>query len=229
MAGFWETVPGNPDTVIAIPHAAVTPLTMDWVGNLVHMDKPGADSKLLSWKGLPVDVVRNRMAMDALALKARYIFFLDSDIMPPPEAINRLKSWRLPIVSGLYWSKRGHIAAWRRSPDLPDKYVPVRPEEMLNETLPEVDVIPMGCALIDTRVFSVIPQPWFDWTVADPLKGEGLTEDFYFSRKAQEYGFRIYIDKAVRCLHEGVIPIDVEGKSALHSEQAAQLVKLGGG
>jgi hypothetical protein len=202
---------------------------MDWVGNLVLLDMPGPDSKLLSWKGLPVDVVRNRMAMDALSLKARYIFFLDSDVMPPSAAINRLKSWRLPIVSGLYWSKRGHVAAWRRAPGLTDQYVPLRPEEKPNEVLIEVDVIPMGCALIDTRVFQVIPEPWFDWTVTDPLKHEGLTEDFFFCHKAQEYGFRIYLDMAVRCLHEGLIPIDVEGKNALHSEQAAQMVKLGGG
>ena len=226
MPGFWEFGEAYPEVVIAIPHAAVSPLTLDFIGALSDLAKPPG-TKLACWKGLPFHVVRNRLVRDALNLKARYIFFLDSDVLPPTNAITRLMSWRLPIISGIYWAKRGYPAMWVRDPEIPDKYNPVPIENTAGETLVEVDAIPMGCCLIDTRVFSVIPWPYFDWTILDPLEGKGLSEDLYFCRRAQEYGFRIWADKAVLCHHESLLPIDVAGKSDLEAKQAATLVRHG--
>jgi hypothetical protein len=43
-------------------------------------------------------------------------------------------------------------------------------------------------------VFEKVPEPWFktEW---------GRGEDFYFYCKAQQAGFKAYVDTSVACLH----------------------------
>ncbi len=230
MPGFWEGQEEQIELVVGTPHAAVTPVTMDWVGNLLGLDKRG-NHRFVSWKGLPVQVSRNATVSDAQKLKAKYLFFLDSDVIPPAYAITRLMSWRLPIVSGLYYSKRGYPAAWKADPELTDKYAPIDFTGFKNEGLVECDVLPMGCCLIDLRVFDVIPhgdKGWFEWSAFNPRVEAGLSEDFSFCKKAREYGFRLWVDSGCRCVHETIAPLSPEGVGDVSVAQAmAQQVKVG--
>src|SRR5208282_6768059 len=49
-----------------------------------------------------VDQGRNQMATDALAAGYEETFWIDSDIDFHPDAVDRLRSHRLPIASGIY-------------------------------------------------------------------------------------------------------------------------------
>lgn len=212
MAGAWETPKSAFDLVVGIPYSAACPLTMDYILSLVNLIKPGRTA-VVSWKGLPVDVARNRLARDALQRGARHLFFVDSDVLVPPEAILQLVRWKLPIIAGVYWTKRGYVGVWRKDPDVPGMYNPV--DKINPQSLVEVDAVAAGCMLIDTRVFKVVPEPWFKWAIEDPaVQAPGhLSEDIWFCNRAQEHGFRVFIDPTVKCEHEMLAGVDVGGKS----------------
>ena len=208
MPGAWENAADRVDVVVAIPYIGATPLTIDWVMNTINLGKP-ANTRVVSWRGLPVDVARNRLVREALKLKAKWIFYLDAAVLPPPPIIPRLMGWKLPIVSGLYRSKLGYPAIWNRDPEVAHKYNPL--SEWRGSGLVAVDVVPAGCLLIDTRVLEIIPEPWFEWGI--DRKPDGLSEDFTFCQKAQDYGFPIYVDLGAECHHEHLLPVGPRGQA----------------
>ena len=196
---------------VAIPYSPVTPVTTDWIISLMNLQLP-AGTRLQFQRGVPIDVSRNTLVRSAQENKAAFIFFLDADVLPPPDIVGRLMSWKVPIVSGVYWSKKGYPAVWDQHPS-GQGFTPVK--SLPTKGLLEVAGIPMGCALIDMRTFSCIPDPWFHWGLRDPRKegeGEGQSEDLEFCKKASEHGFKIYVDPQMRCLHESVVPVNVEGE-----------------
>ena len=211
MVGFWEHNPGHPLVYVAIPYSPVTPVTTDWVISLMNLQLPPG-THVQFQRGVPIDVSRNTLVRSAQEHKATFIFFLDADVLAPPDIFMRLIAWKVPIVSGVYWSKRGYPAVWEPHPSglgfTPIKHLPKR-------GLTEVAGISMGCSLIDMRVFSHIPDPWFEWKIRDPRNegsGGGQSEDLDFCRKASQHGFKLYVDPDLRCLHESVVPVDVEGE-----------------
>lgn len=197
MPGAWEK-----DELIIIGVPIAGPVTIDWVCSLIALRKP-PNTRLISWRGVPVDVARNRIVKDALRQGANYLFFLDSDVHPPENALIRLINWRLPIVSGLYYSKRGYPGVWRLLPD--GKFTPTPVQE---NSLMEVDGVPAGCLLVDMEVFRKVPFPWFRWTSEDPESEEGLSEDLFFCKKVREMGFKIFCDTTVKCYHEVLVKAD---------------------
>ena len=211
MVGFWERNPGHPLLIVAIPFSPITPVTTDWVISLMNLQLPSG-SRVQFQRGVPIDVSRNTLVRSAQENKAAYIFFLDADVLAPPDIVLRLMAWKVPIVSGVYWSKKGYPAVWEPHPSglgfTPIKHLPQR-------GLIEVAGISMGASLVDMRVFSCIPDPWFEWGLRDPRKegeGEGHSEDLAFCAKATQHGFKLYVDPELRCLHESIVPVDVEGE-----------------
>ncbi len=165
--------------------------------------------------GYPIDVSRNHLVKKALEDKVDYIFFLDTDVIPHPEIIVRLLYSKLPIISGLYWTKARLPCAYKFKED--QNHVESIAPEKLSPTAMEVDAVGTGCLLIDTRVFKVIPEPWFKWDMLPWIPREekpGHSEDINFCLKAKEYGFPIYLDAGVRCKHllEGSYCLDENGQ-----------------
>lgn len=205
MPGFWEL----PKSVLcAILHTDAT--TVGWAFGLRNLQVPG---QVIGLAGMPFDMARNTACMRALDMGVDNLLFLDSDVIPPPDAVHRLLRHNLPIVSGVYC---------RRSPphsvpvmlkggqwvyDLPDdKKIPGYP-------LLEVDLVGAGCLLISTDVLRSLPPQrsgchWFDWRVH--LRGtEGhppetcLSEDFTFNVHAKKHGVPTLVDVSIRCKHVG--------------------------
>ncbi len=179
-------------------------------------------------RDMPVDIARNQIAAK---LERDWLFFMDSDQTFHPDALKRLLSWELPIVSGLYFKSPGkpvphaYSYAWedaKKYPEgseqadhfymskvnevasflarfhdqikdgLPTTLIPAKREDLI-----ECDGIGGGCLLIHRRVFEAIEQPYFK---CNPNTFIG--EDFYFCRKAQAAGFKIYLDPGVLCGHK---------------------------
>ena len=67
----------------------------------------------------------------------------------------------------------------------------------------EADVVGAGALLIHRRVLERLPDPWFKFTYEGRDNDEGVSEDFYFCKKAKEAGFTIIVDTAVQCPHDG--------------------------
>jgi hypothetical protein len=200
MPGFWEHTP----TVLTCTLYVET-VTFAWSVGLRNLMLPGP---VLGLSGMPYDHARNQGCMRALEIGADFLFFLDSDVIPPPDTVLRLMKHDLPIVSGIYC---------RRSPPhgLPvmmkgGKWIETYPENKLIE----VDWVGAGCLLIRRDVLQQLPpqrpgKHWFDWRV-DLNGSEGLppgllplSEDFTLCEHARKHGFPVIVDTSIMCRHVG--------------------------
>lgn len=200
MPGFWES---NPSVLVGILHTDVT--TVAWSLGLRNLQIPG---NIITMAGMPYDMARNTICMRALENGFDYCMHLDSDVIPPSDAILRLLRHNQPIISGLYC---------RRSPPhgLP---VMLRNGSWVTDYKPgsvvEVDVVGAGCLLIRRDVLEAMPPQrpgahWFDWRVN--LKGtegydpsECMSEDFTFCLWAKKMlGVKTLVDTSVVCKHIG--------------------------
>ena len=222
MPGVWEQGPNKErvDLVVAVPIVNKSLVSIDWTFSLLEVLKPPY-TKLIKQTGAPVDVARNYLVYAARELGAKHIFFLDDDVIGPDnlslrsQMLYRLLAHHVPIVSGVYWSKKGHTALWSGIVDdrgeVPG-YLAAEGWDRGGGNIFEIDVVPMGCCLIDMRVFDVIPPPWFEWTAKTPDVLGGFSEDFDFCRKALKHGFGIFVDTSIKCRHETLHGIDVHGE-----------------
>lgn len=202
MPGAWEI----PQTVL-VNILSVDFCTTHWALGLRRLIIPGGiDPQLVA--GLPFDHARNKAAEMTLQNGVDWCMFLDSDVIPPPNAILRMMSHRRPVISGVYA---------RRSPPhaLPVAQKGGRWVEpnLPPNTLMEVDVVGAGCLLIHRSVFEKMPhqdprrgKTHFDWRVDMPglPPGEGMSEDFTWCLAVRRnLGIPILLDTGVVCAHVG--------------------------
>lgn len=156
-------------------------------------------------RGLSLTTNRTKLVETALQTDATHFFLLDDDVMPPPDVITKLLAPRLPIVCGLYMSKKSKgargLSAWM---SVNGGYASIAPDQAA--TLVQVDVIGLGCVMIHRSIFERTPKPWFVW------ESNGVSEDFWFCEKvAKELNIKPMVDMTVRCNHIGVFSLDTNG------------------
>jgi hypothetical protein len=216
-AAAWENVGGIP-LLIATPNTDL--VTMEWAIKYAGMWKPEG-TYLQGWSGMPIDVARNVFVKNAREVKARYLLYMDSDVIPVRnDWIRQLLDTQEPIISGLYWSKKGYPGIWlKNKEDPPGKqtYSPVT-AGFRGGSIIEVDAIGAGALLIDMRVFDEIdkvlgPQPYFVWQWPDPtdIQPGQKSEDFYFCDLAQRAGFSILCHTGIELNHEQTVTWDNRG------------------
>lgn len=193
----------QPTVVLATLHTDVT--TLAWAYGLRNLQFNGP---CIGLSGMPFDHARNSACMRMLEMGADFLFFLDSDVVPPRDTILRLMRHNLPVVSGLYC---------RRSPPhgIP---VAIKDSKWLTEfqdnSLIEVDFLGAGCMLIRRDVLENYPphrpsKHWFDWRV--DLQGTPgidqstcLSEDFSFCQQLKrKMGISPVLDTSIKCRHLG--------------------------
>lgn len=207
MPGAWEILQQQ-SVLCGILHTENT--TVAWAFGLRNLILPGG---FFPTAGMPFDHARNAVCAKALELGLEWCFFLDSDVIPPRDAVIRLMAHRRPVVSGLYC---------RRSPPhgVP---VMIKNGQWVTQFLPgalvDVDVVGAGCLLIHRQVLEALPpldekrgKRWFDWRVDMQHllpQGEAMSEDFMFCLQARrELGIKISVDTSVRCKHVGYSEAD---------------------
>ncbi len=200
MPGSWELPPS-----VFCYTLHVDTVTFHWSAGLRRLRIPGPHQDVMGISGMPFDHARNAAVQHGLNSGADYIFSLDSDVIPPPDAIYRLLSHKKPVVSGLYC---------RRSPP---HTVPVAirngswATDLRANALEEVELVGAGCLLVRREVFEQVPpqrqgKPWFDWRV--DLRdienmGPHLSEDFTWCVHIRNHQIPVLVDTSVKCLHIG--------------------------
>jgi len=66
--------------------------------------------------------------------------------------------------------------------------------------LVKVDATGCGCIMYDLRVFTKVPQPWFQFTTNDET-GLPIGEDIGFCEKLTNNGYEIYVDCSIEIQH----------------------------
>ena len=161
-------------------------------------------------EGADVAVARNLLVESMLG---DYIFFLDDDVIPPMNTIPKLYGRQKDIVSGLYFAKREPYfpqifhKTKVQGKQMKDRYDAVF--DIPENELIEIDACGGGCLLIKKDVFKKLKRPFFQYI---PYGEEMLKkgEDFYFSEKAKEAGFKIFCDTSIVCRHMGTASIGQE-------------------
>lgn len=128
---------------------------------------------------------RNALAARALDQGADWLLWLDSDMVFPPDCLERLLAHGRAIVGGVY-PKRSpphHVAA-RMSPDQSDA-----PDGMTR-----MELMGFGCLLVSAAVFRATPRPWFSIDLNGPVE---VHEDGWFLNRARAAGFEAWCDDAL--------------------------------
>lgn len=149
---------------------------------------------------MPIADARDTSIDIAIQRGCDSVFFVDYDVLVPPDALTRLAARELPIVGGLYYSKS--------KPPEPIALVGGRPATGWERgDVIAVDVMGMGCTLLDVEFLKTMGQPWFKTTdEAGMVNGEPTrtqsTEDSYFCERAAELGTKPCVDTGVLCEHK---------------------------
>lgn len=201
MGGAWEIRQQN-SVLCGILHTDIAPIA--WSLGFRNLIIPGA---VLPVSGMPYDQGRNVMCMRALEMGFEWLFMLDSDVVPPHDAVTRLIAHKEPIISGMYC---------RRSPPVAVPVMikgPTWHTQFPMGSIQEVDLVGAGCLLIHRTVLERLPaiapdrgKHWFDWRVDMPGPNDGthLSEDFSFCLHAKNHGYKILVDTSIHCRHIGL-------------------------
>jgi hypothetical protein len=201
----WEIKQQN-QVLVTILHT--DNVVLAWALGLRNLIIPG---QILPLAGMPFDMARNMGCQKTLEMGFEWSMHLDSDTIPPRDAILRLLAHKKPVISGLYC---------RRSPP---HGVPVMIKNgtwvvnYLPNSIVDVDLVGAGCLLIHRSVLEALPpsdanrgKRWFDWRVdmaglpgVEP--GDNLSEDFSFCRSVKKkLGIPILVDTSIQCRHVGL-------------------------
>lgn len=134
-----------------------------------------------------------------------HIFFVDSDTLPPIDAIERLLAHDKDIVAGvtpMFVSEVGgpcwSVMAYDEHVRADDKFKPILYNDLPKEVF-RAHLLGGSTILIKRRVLEKMSWPYFD-AIFTP-QGLKLGPDLYFTAKAKKYGFQLWCDPTVRCEH----------------------------
>lgn len=192
--------------MIAIPNmGSIHP---DLVQRLIRwhvVPTPGVESvALLAPKGIqPHDVARNWCVKKFLETDSTHLFFIDSDVIPPENALEKLISAEYPVISGAYPIKKMNSNT-NQSETVYALFV----KQEGNKLKPikagtghaNIDRCGAGCLLIRRDVLMDMPKPHFKWV----MNAEGLAEkgeDLYFCEQLESMQIQLVADLDVICQH----------------------------
>jgi hypothetical protein len=109
-----------------------------------------------------------------------HLLSVEDDMVFPPDALHRLARHRLPIVGANYSTNKGDRQ--RFTSRSKGQCVITRHD---STGLEEVELLPQGFTLVSREVYERIPLPWYTG---------GYFQDYYFSERARNHGFKLYVD-----------------------------------
>jgi hypothetical protein len=200
-------------------------VAFEWAINFRYLNIP-YNHVFMHGANMPYDCSRNEVVRGLLGYNPEWVFFLDSDVIPPRDCVPQLialsQQQNKPVVSGLYWAKKHEEipmpCAWVKIGYDPAKnqnvYKSIENEikQYLDKNaLVEVDVVGAGCLLIKADIFKQLEvsnpnKPFFEWGLTRKDENTGkpllqLSEDFYFCERLKEIGVKPHLATAVKCDH----------------------------
>ena len=138
---------------------------------------------------------RADLCLDAMREGCSHILFIDSDMTFPQDMIGRLLAHDVDIVAANCARRRMPTGPTAQNYDENGKRQPVytMPESI---GLEEIGSVGTGIMLIKREVFQGMNEPGFDMPWEYDNRGY-MGEDVFFCKKAQELGFKVYIDHDV--------------------------------
>lgn len=170
----------------------------------------------------PLDNARNRAVKDFLEDYWDYLMFIDDDIVPPPQTLRTLLSSDKDVIAPLCLTLKpddNNLFFPMPVAHRYDKNKQYRP--YYGKGMEETDVITGGCFLVKREVFEKIERP-FSFTYHRDGTVE-YSEDFYFSQKCQEHGYKLYTHYDLICKHIKILDVLDFNNALLVTERNAKL------
>ena len=153
----------------------------------------------------PLDAARNRCVKEFLETDYQYLWWIDDDIVPPRNALDKLIDADKDIIGAVCFAMKYEN----------DKALPYPVTLRYNEEskyvvyygsgIEEVDATGGACVLFKRKVYETIERPYeFHYHKDGTLS---LTCDFDIFQKVQKAGFKIYIDFDLLCAHIRTVDI----------------------
>ena len=152
----------------------------------------------------PVDYARNcglRFWRDHRP-HCRHLLFLDSDVVPPLDVVQRLTALNVPVATGCYpvYTSAGKRWAVADATDPDDPFKLAMRPQLPTDGLPFlVDACGGGCLMLRRDVLERVPAPWFQW--GQDADGTLHGEDYFFCHQCHQAGIDITCDPTVICKH----------------------------
>jgi GT2 family glycosyltransferase len=157
-------------------------------------------------KGMLPAEAREEITKYALEAGAKYIFFIDDDMLLPPDTLYRLnqRMQTLPdaaIVSGIYSSKFEPVEPFVYKEFGAGAYWGFK-----KNSIEQVWAVGAGCLLVNLEYVKKMKPPyWLDEYGEIEGRATFLGQDINFCHKIQkEAGGRVYIDSAINCGHQDI-------------------------
>ena len=201
----------KPKILIGLPtmssiHIMLAVQIMAWIAEAYR----GSDFELMVYPTVavqPVDNARNEIVREFLKTDCTHLLFIDSDTLPPRDAIKKLLDINQPIVSAI----TPIVEIDEKTKEPWRKWNCVGMDD--NHVQPNTGVVPIkgagsSCILIKREVFNKIPEPWYRFRYEDDngkkqFMGQPLiiSEDIHFIMQAVSRGIPAFCDTSIICGH----------------------------
>ena len=191
--------------------------TMESLFNMIRPDDVQVTLRIIH--AYQVSNGRNELALYALQNGFDYLFFVDSDVIIPEFALEKLLAANTLVINGTYprkelntITKDNPYTTLYRHDRRGLNAINFGPFFMSQNELPKEGVVPvdaagLGCTLIHTDVFRIIGgNDWFHFAQEPAKINFGpycIGEDLYFYRECLRHNIQPYAEGSVRCGHVG--------------------------
>lgn len=193
-------------------------VTYQWARSWRQLELPEGSDNLIV-QALPFGVARNYAVKQMLEQGFGYLFFLDSDIILPSNAVMRLMETKLPLISCFYTHRYPPFDPCFYGAEVVEGKITKMAISGWNfgDIVPAA-FLPAGAVLIHRAVFqkmfqSGITKP-YEWTL-DIDNPKGLSEDFAFSLRAINVGIQPYVHTGIQAKHEQLATCGARGLEAV--------------
>lgn len=211
----------SPRIVLGVPHRHGE-VHIAFTRSLLQLDLRGIELAMIDNSHTDVGINRNMIVQKFLdhPMQATHLFFVDTDMGLPPDALQKLVQADQAIVSGLAVEKvTCRIVAidwgdgWAGSIQLHQKWCKpaaqgaphwLLKDEYKNKLIP-IGATGAACLLVRREVFDTIGYPWF-FNEYNPdaqrhTAQSYMGEDISFFHKAKKHGIQGWMHTGVLCDH----------------------------
>jgi hypothetical protein len=142
---------------------------------------------------------RNIIREHAIKNKYDYVLYIDTDVVPPPNALAKMLSDRKDVVAGLCLissNLKGNVRIIPNTYDFDDEEGFCRPmvvQDVLNGQIREVSCAGFGCTMVTRKALEAVEFRFYEKSMAG--------EDIAFFVDARIKGFKTFADNSVKCVH----------------------------
>ena len=188
--------------LVAIPAMDSVPTQFRQALSMLQSD-PEDDVSISFVVGSLVYSARNNLAKTAVDLGADWVFWLDSDMVFPPDTLLRMlktcKEKDIDFLTGVYFRRVAPFTPVLFKEMSDDGHEAEEFKEIPKDELFEVRACGFGCVLMKTNVIVDVFSTHMN--MFTPIEGSG--EDISFCIRARQCGYKVIADPTIPLGHVG--------------------------